>query len=244
MEFEKNKKYFVVRNKFLTFALPVLLIIVGGILTAILGFDRKIIGIAILLVGVILFIALATTGMKDEDIDAAVATMSNDIEAHASENFKFPRRYEVLHPNVILGGFDFTREEESPVKRGKDLKYRNKFYTAVLLNFTNDGLRIDSRKFSILEDNKQEELLHFKWEELDEAKLEERDVKVKTVDGKEATLKVDVLHINIKDGTDYAYCVKNTADVDETIDMIYRQTVRVKQAALKAKLEAEANANA
>ncbi|MCQ2432195.1 MAG: hypothetical protein MJ175_06280 [Clostridia bacterium] len=242
MEFEKNKKYFTVKNKVTTMILPIIIIVIGAILFLIVRRAAMIIPVVVCLAGIIWLIAGLTTGMKDDDIDAAVASVANTLEAHASENFKFPRRYEVLHPNVILGGFDFTREEETPIKRGSDLKYRNGWYCSVLLNFTNDGLRIDSRKFSILEDKKEEAMYHFKWEDVEGSKLEEKEINVKTITGEDAKIKVDVLHITMKDGTDLAYCVKNTADVDETIDMIYRQTVRVKQAELKAKAEAEANA--
>ncbi len=237
MEFEKNKKYFTVKNKLLAIGLPALVIIIGVIMLSLFNYDKKIFAGIVIVIGIIMLIAFLTTGMKDDDIDSAVTALTSNLEAHASENFKFPRRYEVLHPNVILGGYDFTRSEDTPVKRGADLKYRNGFYCGVLMNFTNDGLRIDSRKFSILEDNMQEELLHFKWEEIEGAKLEEREVAVKTIKGEDVNLKVDILHVTLKDGKDYEYCVKNTADVDETIDMIYRQTVRVKQEALKAKME-------
>ena len=39
----------------------------------------------------------------------------------------------------------------------------------------------------------------------------------------------------VKDGKTLEYCVRNTADVDEAIDIIYRQSVRVKQEELKNK---------
>ena len=55
------------------------------------------------------------------------------------------------------------------------------------------------------------------------------------VDGKDCTLKVDIYKINLKNGKTLEYCVRNTADVDEAIDIIYRQSVRVKQEELKNK---------
>ena len=40
---------------------------------------------------------------------------------------------------------------------------------------------------------------------------------------------------DLKNGKTLEYCVRNTADVDEAIDIIYRQSVRVKQEELKNK---------
>ncbi len=243
MDFEKNKKYFTEKNPALTFGVPAVIAVIGVALM-IVASDLFVVGLLVILAGIIALVALLTTGLKDSDIDDVCAAQTNTLEAHASEHFKFPRRYEQLHSNVMLGGYDFTRTEESPVKRGKDLKYRNGFYCGVLLNFTNDGLRIDSRKFSILSDDMKEELLHFKWEDVEGAKVREQNVAVKTTRGEEANLKVEVLDIALKSGKVYSYCVRNTADVDDAIDIIYRQTVRVKQEELKAKAEAEAAASA
>jgi hypothetical protein len=210
-------------------------IIIGIILAILLGRKEMVIGVLIAVFGVILMIAFLTGGMKDDDIDGAVASKMNTIEADASEVFKFPRRYEVLHKAVILGGYDFTRESSVPVKRGKDLKYRTEYYCGLLMNFTNDGLRILSKKFSILKDDCVEENLHFAWEDVVSSQLDEQEVTFKMVDGSDCTLKVDIYKINLKDGKTLEYCVRNTADVDEAIDMIYRQSVRVKQEELKAK---------
>ena len=233
MDFTKNIKYFKQNSKLFLAGLPI--IAIGAILSALLGYQRMVIGIVIAVAGVIFMIACLTGGMKDDDIDGAVASKMNTIEADASELFKFPRRYEVLHKAVILGGYDFTRESSVPVKRGKDLKYRTEYYCGLLMNFTNDGLRILSRKFSILKDECVEENLHFAWEEVVSSQLDEQEVTFKMVDGSDCTLKVDIYKINLKDGKTLEYCVRNTADVDEAIDMIYRQSVRVKQEELKAK---------
>jgi hypothetical protein len=210
-------------------------IIIGIILAILLGRKEMVIGVLIAVFGVILMIAFLTGGMKDDDIDGAVASKMNTIEADASEVFKFPRRYEVLHKAVILGGYDFTRESSVPVKRGKDLKYRTEYYCGLLMNFTNDGLRILSKKFSILKDDCVEENLHFAWEDVVSSQLDEQEVTFKMVDGSDCTLKVDIYKINLKDGKTLEYCVRNAADVDEAIDIIYRQSVRVKQEELKNK---------
>lgn len=235
MDYEKNQKYFKTANK----TIPIIgavVTVIGLVLLLLLNYQTKMIATVVAIVGIVIIIAGLTSGMKDDDIDGAVASKMNTIEADASEIFKFPRRYEVLHPAVILGGYDFTRTEDSPVKRGKDLKYRNGYYCGLLINFTNDGLRILSRKFSILKDDCVEENLHFAWEELESSRLDEQEVSFKMVDGKDATIKVDVLKIVLKNGKTLEYCVKNTADVDETMDMIYRQCVRVKQEELKNKV--------
>ena len=233
MDFAKNQKYFKKNSKL--FLIGLLIILIGIILAILLGRKEMVIGVLIAVFGVILMIAFLTGGMKDDDIDGAVASKMNTIEADASEVFKFPRRYEVLHKAVILGGYDFTRESSVPVKRGKDLKYRTEYYCGLLMNFTNDGLRILSKKFSILKDDCVEENLHFAWEDVVSSQLDEQEVTFKMVDGSDCTLKVDVYKINLKDGKTLEYCVRNTADVDEAIDMIYRQSVRVKQEELKAK---------
>ena len=233
MDFTKNQKYFKANSKMFLIGLP--FIIIGIILAVLLGRKEMVIGVLIAVFGVVLMIAFLTGGMKDDDIDGAGASKMNTIEADASELFKFPRRYEVIHKAVILGGFDFTRESSVPVKRGKDLKYRTEYYCGLLMNFTNDGLRILSRKFSILKDECVEENLHFAWEEVVSSQLDEQEVTFKMVDGSDCTLKVDIYKINLKDGKTLEYCVRNTADVDEAIDMIYRQSVRVKQEELKNK---------
>ena len=238
MDFTKNHKYFKASSKLFLAGLPV--IVVGIILTILLNYQTRFVGILIAVAGVVFTIAMLTGGMKDDDIDNAVASKMNTIEADASVAFKFPRRYEVIHKAVILGGFDFTRESSVPVKRGKDLKYRTEYYCGLLMNFTNDGLRILSRKFSILKDECVEENLHYAWEDVVSSQLDEKEVTFKMVDGKDCTLKVDVYKINLKDGKTLEYCIRNTADVDEAIDIIYRQSVRVKQEELKAK----ANENA
>ena len=239
MDFEKNKKYFTEKNKAVVFGVPAAIAIVGLVLAIAIS-DMSLIGIVLIIAAIVVLFAFLTTGLKDSDIDDVCATQTNTLEAHASEHFKFPRRYEQLRSNILLGGYDFTRTEETPVKRGKDLKYRNGFYCGVLLNFTNDGLRIDSRKFSILAEDMKEGLLHFKWEEVEGAKVVEQDVNVTTTRGENVTLKAESLEIALKNGKTYSYCVRNTADVDEAVDLIYRQTVRVKQEELKAKAEAEA----
>ena len=233
MDFAKNQKYFKKNSKLFLIGLPIILI--GIILAILLGRKEMVVGVVIAVIGVIITIAFLTGGIKDDDVDGAVASKMNTIEADASELFKFPRRYEVLHKAVILGGYDFTRESSVPVKRGKDLKYRTEYYCGLLMNFTNDGLRILSKKFSILKDDCVEENLHFAWEDVVSSQLDEQEVTFKMVDGSDCTLKVDVYKINLKDGKTLEYCVRNTADVDEAIDMIYRQSVRVKQEELKAK---------
>ena len=238
MDFTKNHKYFKQNSKLFLLGIP--LIVIGAVLSILLGFKNMVIGIVIAVAGVVFMIACLTGGMKDDDIDGAVASKMNTIEADASELFKFPRRYEVLHKAVILGGFDFTRESSVPVKRGSDLKYRTEYYCGLLMNFTNDGLRILSKKFSILKDEMEQENLFFPWEDVISSQLDEQEVTFKMVDGSDCTLKVDIYKINLKDGKTLEYCVRNTADVDEAIDMIYRQSVRVKQAELKAKAEENA----
>ena len=238
MDFTKNHKYFKQNSKLFLLGIP--LIVIGAVLSILLGFKNMVIGIVIAVAGVVFMIACLTGGMKDDDIDGAVASKMNTIEADASELFKFPRRYEVLHKAVILGGFDFTRESSVPVKRGSDLKYRTEYYCGLLMNFTNDGLRILSKKFSILKDEMEQENLFFPWEDVLSSQLDEQEVTFKMVDGSDCTLKVDIYKINLKDGKTLEYCVRNTADVDEAIDMIYRQSVRVKQAELKAKAEENA----
>ncbi|MBR5870400.1 MAG: hypothetical protein IKZ09_05150 [Clostridia bacterium] len=238
MDFTKNHKYFKQNSKLFLLGIP--LIVIGAVLSILLGFKNMVIGIVIAVAGVVFMIACLTGGMKDDDIDGAVASKMNTIEADASELFKFPRRYEVLHKAVILGGFDFTRESSVPVKRGSDLKYRTEYYCGLLMNFTNDGLRILSKKFSILKDEMDQENLFFPWEDVLSSQLDEQEVTFKMVDGSDCTLKVDIYKINLKDGKTLEYCVRNTADVDEAIDMIYRQSVRVKQAELKAKAEENA----
>jgi hypothetical protein len=233
MDFAKNQKYFKKNSKLFLIGLPIILI--GIILAILLGRKEMVVGVVIAVIGVIITIAFLTGGIKDDDVDGAVASKMNTIEADASELFKFPRRYEVIHKAVILGGYDFTRESSVPVKRGKDLKYRTEYYCGLIMNFTNDGLRILSKKFSILKDDCVEENLHFAWEDVVSSQLDEQEVTFKMVDGSDCTLKVDVYKINLKDGKTLEYCVRNTADVDEAIDMIYRQSVRVKQEELKAK---------
>ena len=233
MDFAKNQKYFKKNSKLFLLGIPV--IIIGAVLAMLLGYQKMIIGILIAIVGVIFMIACLTGGIKDDDVDGAVASKMNTIEADASELFKFPRRYEVIHKAVILGGYDFTRESSVPVKRGADLKYRTEYYCGLIMNFTNDGLRILSKKFSILKDEMEQENLHFAWEDVVSSQLDEQEVTFKMVDGTDCTLKVDVSKINLKDGKTLEYCVRNTADVDEAIDIIYRQSVRVKQEELKNK---------
>ena len=238
MDFSKNIKYFKKNGKLFLLGLPIILI--GVLIIILLRFDGMVPGAIVAVAGVVFMIACLTGGIKDDDIDGAVASKMNTIEADASELFKFPRRYEVLHKAVILGGFDFTRESSVPVKRGKDLKYRTEYYCGLLMNFTNDGLRILSKKFSILKDEMEQENLFFAWEDVVSSQLDEKEVTFKMVDGSDCTLKVDIYKINLKDGKTLEYCVRNTADVDEAIDMIYRQSVRVKQAELKAKAEENA----
>ena len=132
MDFTKNIKYFKQNSKLFLLGIP--LIVIGAVLSILLGFKNMVIGIVIAVAGVVFMIACLTGGMKDDDIDGAVASKMNTIEADASELFKFPRRYEVLHKAVILGGFDFTRESSVPVKRGSDLKYRTE-YEALFVSF-------------------------------------------------------------------------------------------------------------
>ena len=240
MDYKKNNKYF--SSNGMLFLVGVPLIIVGIFLCAfVLRWRTMWIGVVTIAAGIALSLGLKSSAMSDEDFDQVVKNAMNDIEAHSSEVFKFPRRYEVLHPNVILGNYDFTRTEETPVKRGHDLKYRNGFYSGVLFNFTNDGLRIDSRKFSLLHEDMKEDILYFKWEEVEGAQLDEEEYDVTLTNGKPAKVKGEVFRLKMKDGAVYSYSVKNTADVDEAIDCIYRQTVRVKQEELKARAEAAAD---
>ena len=238
MDFSKNIKYFKKNSKLFLLGLPI--IAIGAVIIILLRFDGMVPGAIVAVAGIVFMIACLTGGIKDDDIDGAVASKMNTIEADASELFKFPRRYEVIHKAVILGGFDFTRESSVPVKRGADLKYRGEYYCGLLMNFTNDGLRILSKKFSILKDEMEQENLFFPWEDVLSSQLDEQEVTFKMVDGSDCTLKVDIYKINLKDGKTLEYCVRNTADVDEAIDMIYRQSVRVKQAELKAKAEENA----
>lgn len=233
MDYTKNQKYFKQNSKLFLLGIPV--IVIGAVLAMLLGYQKMIIGILIAIAGVIFMIACLTGGIKDTDIDGAVASRMNTIEAEASEVFKFPRRYEVIHKAVIIGGFDFTRESSVPAKRGADLKYRTEYYCGLLMNFTNDGLRILSKRFSVIKDECDVENLHFAWEDVVSSRLDEQEVTFKMVDGSDCTLKVDIYKINLKNGKTLEYCVRNTADVDEAIDVIYRQSVRVKQEELKNK---------
>ena len=238
MDYTKNHKYFKKNGKLFLAGIPV--IVLGIVLAILLNYSQMIIGIVVALAGIVFMIACLTGGIKDADIDGAVASRMNTIEAEASEVFKFPRRYEVIHKAIILGGFDFTRESSVPAKRGADLKYRTEYYCGLLMNFTNDGLRILSKRFSVLKDECDVENLFFAWEDVVSSQLDEQEVTFKMVDGSDCTLKIEIYKINLKDGKTLEYCVRNTADVDEAIDIIYRQSVRVKQAELKAKAEENA----
>jgi len=238
MDYTKNQKYFKKNGKLFLAGIPIILI--GVIIIILLRFDGMVPGAIVSVAGIVFMIACLTGGIKDDDIDGAVASRMNTIEAEASEVFKFPRRYEVIHKAVILGGFDFTRESSVPAKRGADLKYRTEYYCGLLMNFTNDGLRILSKRFSVLKDECDVENLFFAWEDVVSSQLDEQEVTFKMVDGTDCTLKIDIYKINLKNGKTLEYCVRNTADVDEAIDIIYRQSVRVKQAELKAKAEENA----
>lgn len=232
MEYKKNQKYFKTANLLFLAGLPV--VIAGLILAMLLPKGQMMIGVAIILAGIVFIIACLTSGMKDSDIDAAVATHMNTIEADAAQLFKFPRRYEVLRRGVILGSYDYTRITEGvPVKRGKDMKYRTEYYCGLVLNFTNDGLRILSKKFSVLKDEFDQENLHFTWEEIESAKLDEQIIEFTMVNGKTNKVPAGILKITLKSGQEFKYCVVNNSDVDDTIDIIYRQTIRVKKEELK-----------
>ncbi len=231
MEFAKNQKYFQKKSFLFLAGLPVAL--AGVFVLVAMNYNYTVLGSLLLVAGLAIMGIIATAGMKDSDIDGAVATKMNTIEADAAEKFRFPRRYEVLHKGVVLGDYDFTVEPVEPVRRGKDLRYRNTRYCGLVINFTNDGLRILSKRFSIVEDIYEEENLHFAWEEIEGSRLDEREVSFTMVNGKPDTIKADVWTLTLKDGKTYSYAVKNTADVDETIDTVYRQVLRVKQQELK-----------
>ncbi len=238
MEYNKNQKYFKATSLLFLAGLPV--VIAGIILAVLLPRGQMMIGVAIILAGLIFVIACLTSGMKDSDIDAAVAIHMNTIEADAAQLFRFPRRYEVLHRGVVLGGYDYTRLGEGvPIKRGKDMKYRTEYYCGLLINFTNDGMRILSRKFSILKDEMEQENLHFSWEEIESAKLDESVAEFTMVNGKPGKVPVSVLKIILKSGQEFKYCVINNSDVDDTIDLVYRQGIRIKKEELKNKEKQE-----
>ena len=239
MEYAKNQKYFKKKN-----LIPTLIFagiaVVGFIFMCLFGFrfrsPKTIASLLVMLLGIVGVIATLTSGMKDDDIDAAVASVTNKIEARAAEVFKFPRRYETIHPQITLGGFDFTREG-TEYKRGKDLKYRCKYYCGLLLSFTDDGLRVLSQKFSILEDDMKEDILYFKWEDVESASHVEKNDTLTMLDGKQEPVPYIIFTLKMRDGTTYDYCIRNTADVDEAEDIIRRQFLKVEQGKLRVRQE-------
>lgn len=231
MEYEKNKKYFKVKS-YIPAIVSSVIIVVGFLMMAIVKQKLKLPFIVVALVGVVGLIASLTSGMRDEDIDNAVKSVTNRLDEHAAEVFKFPRRYETLHPQVILGGYDYTRGN-TPYKRGKDMKYRCAYYCALLLSFTDDGLRALSQKFSVLENDMKEDILYFRWEDVESASHVEHKEPLVMINGKTEDVPYIIFTLKMRDGTTYDYCIRNTADVDDTEDIIRRQYLKVEQGKLR-----------
>ena len=219
MEYERNLKYYKSNDKH--FFTGVIIIGVGALLFIIgnvLGFDflPRQTQISMVIAGIGAAIAfIPSAGRSSEhDIDDAVtrATYRYDEETVENVNLRLSRRIKPM----LLGEFVYDGEGVL-VRRGRsDRKYRSSKYVASAFIFTNDGIYISQKTFSLIEDNTVETEMEFVFEYMDGVSTvcEER------VFGEKDRVKLYFLVIN-EDGKEAARIpVKYNARVDKLCDDI------------------------
>ncbi len=121
--------------------------------------------LGIALVGAVVAFAPASGRASENEIDEAVlrATQKYDEETLESVHITLSRR---IKP-ALLGNFVYDGEGVI-ARRGRAVrKYRSSKYTVAALLFTNDGVYISQKTFSLIADEKNETEMQFAFEDMD-----------------------------------------------------------------------------
>ena len=171
MEYERNLKYYKSNDKH--FYTGIIILGIGVLLFAIgnlLGFRmfRAQTPVAMTIMGIGAIIAfLPSSGRSNEhDIDNAILRMTDKYDEEVAENVNITLSHRIKP--VLFGEFVYDGEGVL-VRRGlSDRKYRGSEYLASALLFTNDGIYISQKRFSLIEEKTVETDMEFVFEYMDE----------------------------------------------------------------------------
>ena len=219
MEYERNLKYYKSNDKH--FYVGVIILGVGLLLFALGNFFRlrflpSQTSVSMLIMGIGAVVAFVPSSKRsnEHDIDDAVVRATHRYDEITIENMNLTLSRRIKP--VLLGEFIYDGEDVL-VRRGRtDRKDRTSKYVASALLFTNDGVYISQKTFSLIEDSTVETDMEFVFEEMDEVYTvcEER------VFGEKDTVKLYFLTIK-QEGKEAARIpVKYNARVDMLCDDI------------------------
>jgi len=171
MDYERNLKYYKSNDKH--FFVGIIILGVGVVFFAIgnlLGFRfmpmQTQLSMTVMGIGALVAFVPSAGRSGEHEIDDAVlrATYKYDEKVAESVNITLSRR---IKP-VLFGDFIYDGEGVL-VRRGRsDRHYRGSKYTASALLFTNDGVYISQKTFSLIEESTVETDMEFAFEDIDE----------------------------------------------------------------------------
>lgn len=174
MDYNKNVKYF--NSSDVHFYIGLAILSVGVILLAAAqGFQwwimpyQDVTGIIVGAVGAA--IAWIPRGMRtsEKELDAHIAEESKGYEQQVIKIYSLSGKLLPMIKPTVIGGYEYTARELL-MRRGKDdRKLRTSTYTAAALVFTQNGIVLSVKTFSLINSDKTEKKREFPYAALDHA---------------------------------------------------------------------------
>lgn len=251
METKRNLKYFT--SKGLT---PLMIVALAVILVGVILFipwATRFVGVILLVVGIGLAIFAGGGKASGDDIEYQVGEKMKNMHERGMVRFElFEKSLKYLQP-ITLRGYEFS--DDVYYKKGSDGKNRTSIFSAAILFFTGEKLHIHRRRFSFVDDLLDEELGgSYKYIDLDHAEVREHPFQRAV--GKHTVKFTDYHFVLVgMDGTDVLdMSVEYGADVDKACEDInriidirkkaYAEKMERVEAERKARLAAAAEAKA
>ena len=228
MHYTKNQKYFKGNDThyyigLVLVGLGVILFMMGEMMWIYIVPFQLFVATAMAIVGG-LFISIPSSGASnEEEIDNQIKQITNEMILYTTDTIRKEEKKEPEIP-ILLGNYIF--EEGVLVRSGrKDGKYRTSLYSAVVIAFKKESVFIYQSKFSLIEDQKKNDIAGIDYKSEPRASIGSRDYVL--ANNKKVTMREMI--IENRDGLVISFPVMNSIIVDELREKLNDMVLRKKQ---------------
>ncbi len=180
MNHQKNIKYYTSTDTLFYVGLPILILGAALVVAELLWFYflpyQMIIGAVLAVIGAGLAFIPRSLRTSEKELDAIVASMTENYAAEIVEKFGLARSLLKQTPPMVVQSYIFEGEGLL-FRRGKDdRKWRTSLYSAAAVLCTKNGIVISHKQFSLIEDALSETTHEFHYAALDAVKVEDLDI--------------------------------------------------------------------
>ncbi len=234
METKRNIKYFTAPPVSVLTIIGLAILLVGIILFAFTP-TNKLISILVVIVGLSFTVFASGGKANDTDLEFQAAEKIKTLQEMAEKKYEvYEKHFLRMMKPIQIKGYDFeAKEEPFYYRKGADGKNRTNYYAGCNLIFTSEKLYIYGRRFSMTDELIDAEIAGtYFYNELEKAELEENTFTTKKGD-REIKVPVYVMKILKKDGTEVLrMCVEYGSDIDKYVEQITR-VITVRQQELE-----------